>query len=116
MSFFQFTDLYVSGGDEPFNSAFKQDLAVGGTDRAAADKRDGAVDVSSSLVSGKAKNLRTANTLSGSNTHSGVFFVFPITEVDIARSAVGSHLSRRRVKLACKRQGEKSSHSEYPIG
>ena len=65
MSFFQFTDLYVSGGDEPFNSAFKQDLAVGGTDRAAADKRDGAVDVSSSLVSGKAKNLRTANTLSG---------------------------------------------------
>ena len=78
MSFFQFTDLYVSGGDEPFNSAFKQDLAVGGTDRAAADKRDGAVDVSSSLVSGKAKNLRTANTLSGKKTGSNepVFFSF----------------------------------------
>ena len=44
VSFFQFTDLYVSGGYEPFNSAFKQDLAVGSTDRAAADKRDGAVD------------------------------------------------------------------------
>ena len=39
-----FTDLPVSGGDEAFDSAFEQDLAVGGAYRATADKRDRAVD------------------------------------------------------------------------
>ena len=59
----------MSGGDEAFDSAFEQDLAVGGAYRAAADKRDRAVDEGENCE-GKLLRIRDS-TLGGEGADGG---------------------------------------------